>query len=303
MCSPERWPDTTVSTVRSLNSSQQRLTHLVPGTQACVTVNLYSIAWRNIEFTVCINMMRTKTSLDADCCLNSALCCSFVSVCTIVNLRHWVSLVSLFGSMYFTVLNCVCYVMFVWWLCSNTCTVLRGIHCVCLIQHSSCNTNKTIIIIIIIISVCLLEICFYSLKLKPLTATFSLPIQSQYLIRWWSYTRESFLNNIICKFFQRYTPNIILTFLVHLFSESCILNIKTSLQEVYKIITSLSCFFNLTYIFFGCWIATCPKMILISFLCVYDFLKLLEAVKTLHTITENKFMCLAFAASTMLVSF
>jgi len=73
-------------------------------------------------------------------------------VCTIVNLRHWVSLAPLFGSVYITVLNCVglCHVMFIWWfVLYYICTVLRGRYCA--IQHSCCNTNKPIIIIIIII--------------------------------------------------------------------------------------------------------------------------------------------------------
>jgi len=73
------------------------------------------------------------------CVLYYIVCLIVVSVCTIVKLRHWVSLVPLFGSVYITVVNCVCYVLFIW------CTVLRGRYCV--IQHSCCNTNKTIIII------------------------------------------------------------------------------------------------------------------------------------------------------------
>jgi len=83
------------------------------------------------------------------------LCCGLcyimslivVSVCTIVHLRHWRSLAPLFGSVYITVLNCICYVMFIWWFVYIICTVLRGRYCV--IQHSCCNTNKTIIIIML----------------------------------------------------------------------------------------------------------------------------------------------------------
>jgi len=41
-----------------------------------------------------------------------------VSVCKTVNSRHWVSLAPLFGSVYITVLNCVCDVMFIWWFVS-----------------------------------------------------------------------------------------------------------------------------------------------------------------------------------------
>jgi len=71
------------------------------------------------------------------------MCLIVVSVCTIVNLRHWVSLAPLFGSVYITVLNCVCYVMFIWWfVLYSLCTVLRGRYCV--IQRSCCNTNNNI---------------------------------------------------------------------------------------------------------------------------------------------------------------
>jgi len=76
------------------------------------------------------------------------MCLIAVSVCTIVNLR----LAPLFGSVYITVLNCVRYVMFNCSyddLCYIICNLLRGRYCV--IQHSRCNTNKTIIIIIVII--------------------------------------------------------------------------------------------------------------------------------------------------------
>jgi len=74
------------------------------------------------------------------------MCFIVVSVCTIVNLRHRVSLAPLFGSMYITVLNCICYVVFNCLyddLCYIICTVLRGRYCV--IQHSCCDTNKTTI--------------------------------------------------------------------------------------------------------------------------------------------------------------
>jgi len=49
------------------------------------------------------------------CVLCYIMCLIVVSVCTIVNLRHWVSLAPLFGSVYITVLNCICYAMFIWW--------------------------------------------------------------------------------------------------------------------------------------------------------------------------------------------
>jgi len=42
---------------------------------------------------------------------------------TVVKLQHWVSLAPLYGSVYITVLNCVCYVMFIWWF------VLYYMHC------------------------------------------------------------------------------------------------------------------------------------------------------------------------------
>jgi len=71
------------------------------------------------------------------------MCLIVVSVCTIVNIRHSVSLAPLFGSMYITVLNCICSYDDLY---SIICNVLRGRYCV--IQHSCCNTNKTIIIII-----------------------------------------------------------------------------------------------------------------------------------------------------------
>jgi len=74
------------------------------------------------------------------------MCLIVVSVCTIVNLRHSVSLVTLFGSVYIAVPNCVCYVHIK--ICV-ICNVLCGRYCV--IQHWCCSTNKTIIIIIIII--------------------------------------------------------------------------------------------------------------------------------------------------------
>jgi len=70
-----------------------------------------------------------------DLCATAHVADQKASVCTIVNLRHWVSLAPLFGSVY---------VM----LCSyddlsyTICTVLRG-RC-CVIQHSCCNTTKTI---------------------------------------------------------------------------------------------------------------------------------------------------------------
>jgi len=57
------------------------------------------------------------------CVLCYIMCLIVVSVCTIVNLWHWVSLAPLFGSVYITVLNCVCYVMFIWWF------VLYYMHC------------------------------------------------------------------------------------------------------------------------------------------------------------------------------
>jgi len=57
------------------------------------------------------------------CVLCYIMCLIVVSVCTTVNLRHWVSLAPLFGSVYTTVLNCVCYVMFIWWF------VLYYMHC------------------------------------------------------------------------------------------------------------------------------------------------------------------------------
>jgi len=47
------------------------------------------------------------------CVLCYIVCLIVVSVCTIVNLRHLVSLAPLFDSVYITVLNCVCYVMFI----------------------------------------------------------------------------------------------------------------------------------------------------------------------------------------------
>jgi len=56
-------------------------------------------------------------------CVLCYIMCLIVVVCTIVNLWHWVSLVPLFGSMYIAVLNCVCYVMFIWW------SVLYYMHC------------------------------------------------------------------------------------------------------------------------------------------------------------------------------
>jgi len=75
------------------------------------------------------------------CVLCYIMCLIVISVCTIVKLRHWVSLAPLFGSVYITVLNCVCYVMFIWWFVLHyICTVLRGRYCV--IKHSYCNTNK-----------------------------------------------------------------------------------------------------------------------------------------------------------------
>jgi len=44
----------------------------------------------------------------------------------------------------------------------------------------------------------------------------------------------------------------IVRFLVHLLSKSCVLNTKK--HEKCKIVTSLKCFYNMTYIFFGCWL-------------------------------------------------
>jgi len=56
----------------------------------------------------------------------------------------------------FTVLNCVCYVMFIWWFVLGyiICTVLRGNYCV--IGHSCCNiyTNTTIIIVLLLLCYC-----------------------------------------------------------------------------------------------------------------------------------------------------
>jgi len=79
------------------------------------------------------------------CVLCYIMCLIVVSVCTIVNLQHRVSLALLFGSMYITVLNCI-YVMLCSYddLCYIICTVLRGRYCV--IQHLCYNTNTTIII-------------------------------------------------------------------------------------------------------------------------------------------------------------
>jgi len=76
---------------------------------------------------------RTVSSARIHCsqyCSAEIRCLLVVLVCTIVKLRHWVSLAPLFGSVFD-----LCYII---------CTVLRGRYCV--IQHSCCNTNKTIII-------------------------------------------------------------------------------------------------------------------------------------------------------------
>jgi len=79
-------------------------------------------------------------------CYILCLTVTVISVCTTVNLRHWVRLVPLFGSVYITVLNCVCYVMFIWWF------VFYYMHCPA--WQILCNPafvlqyNKTIIIII-----------------------------------------------------------------------------------------------------------------------------------------------------------
>jgi len=57
------------------------------------------------------------------CVLCYIICLIVVSVCITANLRHWVGLVLLFGSVYITVLNCICYVTFIWWF------VFYYIHC------------------------------------------------------------------------------------------------------------------------------------------------------------------------------
>jgi len=77
------------------------------------------------------------------CVLCYIMCLIVVSVCTIVNLRHWVSLAPLFCSVYITVqkLRMLCHVQ-----CSYD-----DLWQICIIKHSCCNTNKTIIIIIIVV--------------------------------------------------------------------------------------------------------------------------------------------------------
>jgi len=88
-------------------------------------------------------------------CCRSIMRLIVVSVCAIVNLWDWVSFAPLFGSVYrpITVLNCICYIMFVWWfsLGSIICTVLRGRCCPIVLKNlhrSVCSCNKDIIIII-----------------------------------------------------------------------------------------------------------------------------------------------------------
>jgi len=56
---------------------------------------------------------------------------------------------------------------------------------------------------------------------------------------------------------QRYTPNVILMFLVHFFFKKLHLKYKKSLKQKCKIVTLLRCFSSLTYLFFGCWFVTC----------------------------------------------
>jgi len=108
------------------------------------------------------------------------MCLIVVSVCTIVKLRHWVSLAPLFVIVYITVLNCVCYLMFIWWfvLYYCICTVPRGRYCV--IQYSCHNTNKTIIIIIYL----LLTYIADRAKVKWLARKFS-----RLSADWWNYKR------------------------------------------------------------------------------------------------------------------
>jgi len=69
-------------------------------------------AWHRLPFLACFT-----------CLICYIMCLIVVSVYTIINLWHWISLVPLFGSVYITVLNCVCYVMFMWWF------VLYFMHC------------------------------------------------------------------------------------------------------------------------------------------------------------------------------
>jgi len=52
------------------------------------------------------------------------MCLIGILVCKIVNLRHRVSLAPLFGSVYITVLNCVCYVHMM------ICVLLYALSCV-----------------------------------------------------------------------------------------------------------------------------------------------------------------------------
>jgi len=96
-----------------------------------------------------INLLFTNIKSPISCVFCYIMCFIVISVCTIVKLRHWVSLAPLFGIVYITVLNCVCYAMFIWWF------VFYYMHCP--VWHIICNpafmqhTNKTIIIIIIFI--------------------------------------------------------------------------------------------------------------------------------------------------------
>jgi len=78
-----------------------------------------------------------------------------VSDCRTVNLRHSISLAPLCGSVYITVLNCVYYVMFIWWFVFHYmyCPAwhMLGLLSDCPLQRSVCNCNKNIIILLLLV--------------------------------------------------------------------------------------------------------------------------------------------------------
>jgi len=101
----------------SKSSSSEKHADCLPSTDNLVHArfSLHVNAWKWMHVCKYLPLL--------SCVLCYILCLIVVSVCTIVNLRHWVSLAQLFGNVYITVLNCVCYVMFIWWF------VLYYMHC------------------------------------------------------------------------------------------------------------------------------------------------------------------------------